>query len=289
MRIIDLFGRGQPVLSFEFFPPKTESGTRALLKTVVELKEFSPAYVSVTYGAMGTTRHKTVDLAVQFKAELGVETLCHLSCVGATREVLTEVLGELQAARIDNVLALGGDPPKDSADCVLPEDGFTHANELAAFVKSQGDFCVGGACYPEGHIDAPSKESDLFYCKKKVEDGVDFLITQLFFDNRDYFDFVQRARDVGIDVPIVPGIMPITNFKQIRRFTRLCGATIPTAVEEALSPLEDDLEQVEDYGVTYAAGQCQELLDGGAPGLHLYTLNRSRSTIRILERLGLAP
>lgn len=284
MKIIDLLQQQQPVISFEFFPPKTDQGMTGLLRTAQRLKELKPGFVSVTYGAMGSTRDKTLDLVRRMKHEIGLEAMSHLSCVGASKSTITSTLETLRADSIDNILALGGDPPQDP-DFVQPSDGFTHANELAAFIKSRGHFCIGGACYPEGHIDAPSKEVDLFYCQKKVADGVDFLITQLFFDNHDYFDFVARARAIGIDVPIVPGIMPITNFTQIKRFTQLCGSKIPQQLEQDLGPIEDDLEQVATYGIAYATRQCQELLEAGVPGLHFYTLNRSEAVARILANL----
>ena len=182
-------------------------------------------------------------------------------------------------------LSLPGVKVQEQADFVQPSDGFRYANELAAHIKSLALFCIGGACYPEGHIDAPSKEVDLFYCQKKVEDGVDFLITQLFFDNQDYFDFVARARAAGIDVPIVPGIMPITNFTQIKRFTQICGSKLPAQLEHDLSPIEDDLARVEAYGIAHAAKQCRELLEAGAPGIHFYTLNKSKAVRLILAKL----
>lgn len=284
MKIIDLYKRQQPIVSFEFFPPKTDPGMTSLLRTVQRLKELKPGFVSITYGAMGSTRNKTLDLVRRMKHDVGLEAMSHLSCVGASKSTITSTLETLRADGIDNIMALGGDPPQDP-DFVQPPDGFTHANELAAYIKSFDPFCIGGACYPEGHIDAPSKEVDLFYCQKKVADGVDFLITQLFFDNCDYFDFVARARAIGIDVPIVPGIMPIINFTQIKRFTQICGSKIPQQLERDLSPIEDDLEQVEAYGIAYATRQCQELLEAGVPGLHFYTLNKSEAVTRILANL----
>lgn len=285
MKIIDLYQRQHPVISFEFFPPKTDQGVTSLFRTVKRLQALQPGFVSVTYGAMGSTRDKTLDLVRRMKHEVGLEAMSHLSCVGASRDDITSALETLRAYDIDNVLALGGDPPQEQADFVQPPDGFRHANELAAHIKSLSHFCIGGACYPEGHIDAPSKEMDLFYCRKKVEDGVDFLITQLFFDNQDYFDFVARARAAGIQVPIVPGIMPITNFTQIKRFTQICGSKIPAQLAHDLSPIEDDLARVEAYGIAYAARQCRELLEAGAPGIHFYTLNKSKAVQRILAEL----
>lgn len=285
MKIIDLYQRQQPTISFEFFPPKTDPGMGSLLRTVHQLKTLKPGFVSITYGAMGSTRDKTLDLVRQMKHDVGLEAMSHLSCVGTSKRSITSILETLRAHGIDNILALGGDPPRDRTDFVPSPDGFRHANELAAHIKRLDHFCIGGACYPEGHIDAPSKEVDLFYCQKKVADGVEFLITQLFFDNQDYFDFVARARAIGIDVPIVPGIMPITNFTQIKRFARLCGSRISPQLEQDLSPIEDDLEQVEAYGIAYATRQCQELLAAGVPGLHFYTLNKSEAVTRILANL----
>jgi methylenetetrahydrofolate reductase (NADPH) len=287
MKISEMYQRQHPVISFEFFPPKTDAGMTSLLRTLDHLKTLSPSFVSVTYGAGGSTRDKTVDLARRIKRDTGIETMSHLSCVGATKAEIEAVLQELQGAGIDNVLALGGDPPRDQEVRDKSEWAFVHANELAAYIKTKQYFCIGGACYPEGHSHAPSKEVDLFYCKKKVEDGVDFLITQLFFDNRDYFDFVSRARVAGIEVPIVPGIMPVTNFTQIKRFTQLCGAAIPEQMAQDLTPIEADGPQVEAYGIEYATQQCRELLDAGAPGFHFYTLNKAEATTQILENLGL--
>ncbi|HEY7710575.1 MAG TPA: methylenetetrahydrofolate reductase [NAD(P)H] [Candidatus Entotheonella sp.] len=287
MKISEMYQRQHPVISFEFFPPKTDAGMTSLLRTLDHLKTLSPSFVSVTYGAGGSTRDKTVDLVRRIKRDAGIETMSHLSCVGTTKAEIEAVLQELQGAGIDNVLALGGDPPRDQEVRDKSEWAFVHANELAAYIKTKQYFCIGGACYPEGHSHAPSKEVDLFYCKKKVEDGVDFLITQLFFDNRDYFDFVSRARVAGIEVPIVPGIMPVTNFTQIKRFTQLCGAAIPEQMAQDLTPIEADGPQVEAYGIEYATQQCRELLDAGAPGFHFYTLNKAEATTQILENLGL--
>jgi methylenetetrahydrofolate reductase (NADPH) len=287
MKISEMYQRQHPVISFEFFPPKTDAGMTSLWRTLDHLKPLSPSFVSVTYGAGGSTRDKTVDLVRRIKRDAGIETMSHLSCVGTTKAEIEAVLQELQGAGIDNVLALGGDPPRDQEVRDKSEWAFVHANELAAYIKTKQHFCIGGACYPEGHSHAPSKEVDLFYCKKKVEDGVDFLITQLFFDNRDYFDFVSRARVAGIEVPIVPGIMPVTNFTQIKRFTQLCGAAIPEQMAQDLTPIEADGPQVEAYGIEYATQQCRELLDAGAPGFHFYTLNKAEATTQILENLGL--
>ncbi len=285
MKIRDMYDSQEPVISFEFFPPKTHNGVTSLFKTVDTLRTYKPSFVSVTYGAGGSTRDKTIDLVRRLKSEAGIEAMSHLSCVGATQADIDSILDDLAAADIHNILALGGDPPKDQPIVDRSTWGFQHANELAAHIQTRQRFCVGGACYPEGHIDAPSKAVDLKYCQQKVDDGAEFLITQLFFDNRDYFDFVERARAIGIDVPIVPGIMPVTNFTQIKRFASLCGATIPPQMTIDMAPIEEDLEKVETLGVAYATQQCRELLDAGAPGFHFYTLNKSRAISRILDNL----
>ncbi len=280
--------KSEPVISFEFFPPKTEAGVTNLFKTVNTRRAYNPSFVSVTYGAGGSTRDKTVDLVRRIKSEIGIEAMSHLSCVGATKADIDSILDDLAAADIDNILALGGDPPKDQPIVDRSAWGFQHANELAAHIKARQRFCVGGACYPEGHIDAPSKDIDLKYCKQKVDDGAEFLIPQLFFDNRDYLDFVERARDIGIEVPIVPGIMPVTNFTQIKRFAQICGATIPKQMTIDMTPVEEDPEKVEALGIAYATKQCRELLDAGVPGFHFYTLNKSRAMSQILTNLKLS-
>ncbi len=287
MKIRDMYDRQEPVISFEFFPPKTNAGVRSLFRAIDRLNAYHPSFVSVTYGAGGSTRDKTVDLVRRIKNDVGIEAMSHLSCVGATKVEIDSILDDLASADIENILALGGDPPKDQPIVDRSAWGFHHANELAAHIKTRKQFCIGGACYPEGHIDAPSKDIDLKYCKQKVDDGTDFLITQLFFDNRDYFDFVERARNIGIEAPIVPGIMPVTNFTQIKRFAKLCGATIPNQMTIDMAPIEADLEKVEAAGIAYATQQCQELLDAGVPGFHFYTLNKSRAMVDILTNLEL--
>ncbi len=286
MRISSLLSRGTPVFSFEFFPPKTEAGDRALLTTIAELRPLAPDFVSVTYGAGGSTRQRTVELVSYIKNEVGIETLAHLTCVGADREELLSVLDRLYQAGIENIIALRGDPPVGEEGFVPHPQGFRFATELVALLHSQGrNFCVAAACYPEKHVEAISLDADLARLREKVDAGVDFLITQLFFDNTAYFDFVEKARRAGITVPIVAGIMPITNLGQIERFTQRCGAAIPRELHELLDPHRDDSEAVERLSVEYAVEQCRELLGGGAPGIHFYTLNKSRATRDILTAL----
>lgn len=256
-----------------------------LFETVARLRGYEPAYVSVTYGAGGSTRRLTVELVRRIKREAGLEAMAHLTCVGSTREDLASVLDELQQAGIDNIIALRGDPPRGQSAFVATEGGFSHASELIAFIRARYDFCLAAACYPEKHPEAPSLAADLQYLKAKVDAGADVLITQLFFDVADYFRFVESARALGVEVPIVPGVMPITNLSQVKRFTALCGATIPTPLLARLEAAGDDSEAVQAIGVEHATEQCRALLDGGAPGIHFYTLNRSRATVDILDRL----
>lgn len=285
MKITEKLAQGQPAFSFEFFPPKDQEGVDRLFETVARLARYRPAYVSVTYGAGGSTRRLTVDLVKRIKREAGLETMAHLTCVGSRREELAAVLDELAEGGIDNVIALRGDPPRGQSSFVAHEGGFAHASELIAFIRARYDFCVAAACYPEMHPEAADRASDLEYARKKVELGADLLITQMFFDNQDYFRFVEQARRVGIQVPIVPGVMPITNVSQIKRFTALCGATIPERLLARLESAGSEPEAVQRIGVEHATEQCRGLLAGGAPGIHFYTLNRSPATVRILDAL----
>jgi methylenetetrahydrofolate reductase (NADPH) len=281
MRIAEGFGRGRPVVSFEFFPPRTEAGFRALYHTIGELKRLDPGFVSVTWGAGGSTRRQTVELVARIQQEIGITAMAHLTCVGSTPQELGEILDRLEAAGIENLLALGGDPPRDLPDYRPTPGGFTYACELAAFARTRWNFCVGGACYPETHPRAASAETDLAHLARKVAAGVDFLITQLFFDNADYFAFVDRARAAGIAVPIVPGIMPVVSRQNIGRITALSGARIPPELAANLELAEDDPARTLEVGVAWATAQGRELLDRGAPGLHFYTLNQSPATRRI--------
>jgi methylenetetrahydrofolate reductase (NADPH) len=285
MRIIDKLQAEEPSFSFEFFPPKDEEGTERLYRTISDLREYQPTYVSVTYGAGGSARKLTVDLVRRIKAETGIETMAHMTCIGATREEISGVLDQLERGHIDNVLPLRGDPPKGEQHFVRTEGGFGYASELVEFIKPRYPFCLAGACYPEKHVEALDAETDLTNLKRKVNAGVDFLITQLFFDNRDYFAFVDRARAAGISVPIVAGIMPITNLGQIKRFTAMCGAHIPAELLQRLEAAGDDAEKVRAIGVEHATRQCRQLVERGAPGIHFYTLNRSPATVGILKAL----
>jgi methylenetetrahydrofolate reductase (NADPH) len=288
VRIIDRIKSGFPVFSFEFFPPKTPQGEEKLWSVLMELRSLHPTYVSVTYGAGGSTRAKTVELTSRIKSELGIEAMAHLTCVGSTKEEITSVLGELKSGNIENVLALRGDPPKGETKFIAPKGGFGFASELARYVREHGEFCIGGACYPEGHLEAASKYQDLHNLKHKIDAGAEFLITQLFFDNRHYFDFVDRARAAGIEVPIIPGIMPIQNLEQIERITKMCGATIPEQLMKELDRRRDQPERVHELGVVHATIQALGLIQGGAPGVHFYTLNHSTATREILTAMRMS-
>lgn len=285
MKIRDFFAARRPVFSFEFFPPKTAEGVKALYAALEDLAPLKPGYVSVTYGAGGSTRDLTVSLVASIKRDVGLEAMAHLTCVGHTAEELTRVLDTLQEAGIENILPLRGDPPRGETRFVRPAGGFGYASELAAFIRSRWDFCMAGACYPEGHVETPDIALGLEHLRVKLDAGVEFLITQLFFDPTDYFRFVACAREAGISVPIVPGIMPVTNISQLERFTTMCGASIPTQLRSRLDAVGDDERAVVEVGIQWATEQCRELLAGGAPGIHFYTLNRSHSTRCVYRNL----
>jgi methylenetetrahydrofolate reductase (NADPH) len=290
VKIRDLFALGKPLFSFEFFPPKTDAGMANLEKTIRELEDLTPAYVSVTYGAGGSTRERTVGLVTRIQNELGICAMAHFTCVGSGRPEIRQVLDRLVDAGIENIIALRGDPPAGVDKFEQPPDGFAHASELAAFIRQRfGDrVCVAGAGYPEGHVECRDLDADIAHLAAKVRSGTDFLITQLFFDNQHYFTFVKRARAAGITVPIIPGLMPIGNLAQIERFTKMCGATIPPALFAELDRRRDDPQAVAALGVAHATAQAVELLHGGAPGIHFYTLNQSPASRVILTALKAA-
>ncbi len=286
MRIDELVGKGKPTISFEFFPPKNDAGFAQLYQTVGELHSLKPSYVSVTYGAGGSTREKTVDLVQRIQNDLRIRSMAHLTCVGHTADEIGRILDELWETGIRNVLALRGDPPAGQTNFVKTEGGFGYANELVSYVRSRHDFCVGVAGYPEGHPQCLNRTRDMEHLKQKVDAGACFVITQLFFDNADFYRFRDEARGMGIDVPIIAGIMPIGNVAQIKRFVSMCGAKIPHPLLTKLESLEKDADAVYAAGVDYATQQCRDLLDQGADGLHFYTLNRSKATVEICKRLN---
>jgi methylenetetrahydrofolate reductase (NADPH) len=288
MRIDELLAASdEPVFSFEFFPPKTEQGEANLYGALEELKRLDPAFVSVTYGAMGTTRDKTIEIVQRIQRDFGLDAMAHFTCVGATTDELRSVLDEMRGAGISNVLALRGDPPPGQEGWTKTDGGLEYSRELVELIGADYDFSIGAACFPETHIHATSPDDDLRYLKEKVDAGAKFLITQLFFDNQLYFDFVARARAIGIGVPIIPGVMPIQDAAQIARITLLCGSEIPVGLQAALHARADQPEAAQALGVAFATLQCADLLRGGAPGIHFYTLNRSPATRAILAALKL--
>jgi methylenetetrahydrofolate reductase (NADPH) len=288
MRVDELFEQAEePVFSFEFFPPKSPEGEANLFRALEELSRMRPDFVSVTYGAGGSTRDKTLEIVMRIREEFALEAMAHFTCVSATETELRSTLDELRHRGVENVLALRGDPPQGQEEWTKTEGGLEYSRELVEMIDRDYDFSIGAACFPETHIHATDADSDLRYLKEKVDAGARFLITQLFFDNAFYDDFVARARDIGIDVPIVAGIMPITNVGQIQRFTAMCGSAIPDALTEQLEARKDDPQAVTEFGVAYATLQCADLLAKGAPGVHFYTLNRSPATRAILSALRL--
>ena len=287
MRIRDLFFGDGPVFSFEFFPPKTDEGERKLMATVARLKELEPSFVSVTKTG-ARPAEKTIEITARIKSELGIEAMAHMTCATAGRDEMARLFERIHRAGVENVLALRGDPPRDQP-FVRPADGFSYASELVQFIRANAyPFCLGGAGYPETHPEAASAEHDLTHLKEKVDAGVEFVITQLFYVNAEYFAFVARARAAGVTVPIVPGIMPITNVAQIERIAQLSNARIPQELQAELDRVRDDDAAALAVGIDYATAQCRALLAGGAPGIHFYTLNQASLTATIWRRLGLS-
>jgi len=287
VKISELFGKGRPLFSFEVYPPKTEAGAATLQRTLAELTDLAPDFVSVTYGAGGSNRDHTVELVSRVQHEHGLLAMAHLTGITSGRAEMAALVARLVDAGIENLVLLRGDPPAGVDNFVPPADSFAHASDLVAFIRQQyGDrLCLAGAGYPEGHPQCRDLALDMQHLVTKVRAGVDFIITQLFFDNRFYFDFVARARAAGITVPIVPGIMPITDVAQIQRMTQICGASVPAVLRAELERRRTDKAAVAQLGVAQATAQCVDLLLGGAPGVHFYTLNQSPATRMILTVL----
>ena len=274
-------------ISCEFFPPRTEDGISGVFAAIERIKPFRPDFVSVTYGAGGSTRAFTEQITAQVKEEAELEVMAHLTCVGQTKEEVHGVLERLDQAGIENVIALRGDPPRGETGFVPAEGGFQHATELLEHIRSNFQFGLAAACYPEGHTESTDLNIDVGYTKQKVNKGADFLITQIFYDNSDFFGFMDRARRADINVPIIPGVLPILNTAQIRRFTTLCGAKLPPGLDQQLERFSDDDEAVRELGVEHATKQAEELWANGVPGIHFYVLNRTYSASKILSNLGL--
>lgn len=283
----------KPIISFEIFPPKTEKGYDRLKSELSQLAALTPDFITVTYGAMGTTREKTLDIAALIKNHFGIESACHLTCVGATKSELDIILENINDAGLRNIVALRGDPPEGQQNFVKPEDGYSHGNELVEHIRkfeertsSTNHFGIAVAGYPEKHIEAKELATDLENLKRKVDAGADVIITQLFFDNKFYFDYVKRVRDIGVTVPIIPGIMPILSAKQINRITSMCGTSIPVKLKQQLDAAMDDDDKARNIGIELCIEQSKDLLSKGVPGIHFYVLNKSSHMIRIMDELS---
>jgi len=288
MKVKELFKIPKPLISFEFFPPKTDEGKGRLFETISSLKSLKPSFVSMTYGAGGSTRQKTVELVSHIKHRIGLEAVAHLTCVGQTKNDIQGVLEELTSQGIENIMALRGDPPQGHKTFVKAEGGFQYASELVGYIKSRFDFCLGVAGYPEKHLEAPTMEEDLQHLKEKVDAGGDFVVTQLFFDNADYYRYVDMVRKKGVRVPVVAGLMPIQDYSQILRFTAMCGSKIPAFLMEQLNRFKDIQQKISEIGIDHTTQQCEDLLKKGVPGIHFYTLNKSQATLEIFRRLRAA-
>lgn len=292
MRISEFYKTKRHTISFEFFPPKTTEGEEKLYEAVRELKNLGPSFVTVTYGAMGNTQANTLRIVTEIKNRIEIETAAHLTCVAHSRDEIAAVLEKLCTSQIENIVALRGDPPQGETEFKPAPNGFRYAAELVRFIRSHAvfgkrfDLIVAG--YPEGHPECRDKKKDLEHLKAKVDAGADAVTTQLFFNNRDYFDFVERAHKIGIKIPIVPGIMPVTHGPQLEKFSRMCGASIPEKIRNAIAKFGNDQSSILKFGIEYTTEQCRELLAGGVPGLHFYTLNQSQATREIYSNLGLA-
>lgn len=284
LKISRILSKKDFVISFEFFPPKKVENEKVLFNTIEVLKGYNPDFVSVTYGAGGSTKDKTIDWTIKIKEQYNLNVMMHLTCVTSSKDDVDEILSILEKHNIDNILALRGDIPKDQENI---KSDFKYAYQLVEYIKNKNFFSIGVAGYPEGHIESESLEKDIEYLKMKVDTGADFIITQLFFDNKYFFDFLDRAEKIGINVPILPGIMPVINLNQVKRFTEMCGATVPDSLIKKLeNKSEEDMFKI---GIEYAINQCKELIEANVKGLHFYTLNKYNATTNILEGLGYVP
>ena len=285
MKIRDNLAKNKFSLSFEVFPPVRDGNIETLYRTIEELRELQPDFISVTYGAGGATRDKTIEIASKVCNEFGINALAHLTCVQATKNDIDRILDELSHEKIENILALRGDPPAGEAAFVKTAGGFDHASDLVAFIAARELFCIGVAGYPEKHIEAANMETDMKNLKRKADAGADFIISQLFFNNDDFYRFRDMAQSLKIRIPLIPGIFPILNYKQVLRIVSLCGAKIPGRLGETIDRLKDKPEEIEKYGIEYAATQAIKLLDNDIPGLHFYSMNKSGPVKRIIGEL----
>ena len=285
MKIIDILNSKKTVISFEFFPPKTEKGELELFDNILSLKKLKPDFVSVTYGAGGSTREKTNELAVKISKE-DINVMIHTTSIMHTKNQMKEMIRTYKDEGIDNLLALRGDSPQ-GINLDYSKQEMVHAADLINLIKSEfgSHFSIGGAAFPEGHLESKDKEKEMEYFKLKQDAGMEFAITQLFFDNSYYYDFLDRTEKKGVNIPIIPGIMPITNYQQIEKFIAMCGATVPKELIEKLERVKENREESEKIGIEYAVKQCEDLMKNGVKGLHFYTLNKSKATIKIYENL----
>jgi methylenetetrahydrofolate reductase (NADPH) len=287
MRFVEHFAsRKGPVISFEVFPPKTEKALEQLLDVLPRLIALQPSYMTVTYGALGSTQARTLEIASLIRKRYRFDAASHLTCVGASREEIDSILNRLTDEGIENIVALRGDPPQGETKFVAPEGGFRHASELVAHIKRTARFGIAVAGYPEKHIEAPDLATDMRHLKAKVDAGADVVVTQLFYDNADFFAFERKLRALGVKVPLVPGLLPIQSFSQIKRITSLCGAKIPPALHGELDAAGDDEAKVQEIGVRWTVDQCRELLARGVPGIHFYVLNRAAHMEKILAQIA---
>jgi len=287
-----MFKAKKPVISYEVFPPKGENTEMpakidALLSELKLLTKFNPAFISVTYGAGGSTQEKTLDIVLKIKNELGINPMPHFTCVGSTRGQIKDYISIIEENGINNILALRGDPPKGQEHFVKPEGGFGYANELVEFIKNNTNLSIAVAGYPEKHPECKTMEEDIENLKRKVDAGADAIITQVFFDNDYYFDFVEKLGHVGIDVPVIPGILPITNLSQVERMMSLCGSKIPEVLINRLKQHQNDPDAIRETGIEFAVYQCRPLVDAGAAGIHFYTLNKAYATSKVIENLSI--
>ncbi|MBU1864170.1 MAG: methylenetetrahydrofolate reductase [NAD(P)H] [Candidatus Omnitrophica bacterium] len=287
MKIKELFTKEKKVFSFEFFPPKTEKGEKNLFRAIRELQDLQPDFVSVTYGALGTTQDKSLEIVKHIQTDMGLNVMAHYTCIGATEEKVDAFLKSLETLRVENILALRGDSPQGmSVEEAFQNSPFRHAIDLVRYIKKKAPhFSIGVAGYPEGHIECTSKEKSLRHLKEKVDAGADCVVTQLFFNNEDFFSFRMHAEKIGICVPIIPGIMPIENFRQLEKITALCGSRIPRELRDYFNRTDISDDDKKKFGIEHTTAQCRELLSKDIPGLHFYTLNKSSATREIFEKL----
>ena len=285
MRIDQILKNKEKGVSFEFFPARTEKGRQSLADTVGILKQYNPLYVSMTYGAGGAQQHRTKDAVLMLLETKGIEVMPHLTCLGAQCTRIKELLNEYRAQGIENIMALRGDPPEGINDFDFTQKDFSYAVDLVKTLKEYGQFCIGAAVYPEGHIEASSIEQDLENTKKKIDAGADFAVTQMFFDNEYYYSMIDRMRKKGIGIPVLPGILPLTDVEKVKKFASICRATIPKHIEEKMQKAKDQPQEMEKIGIDFTIEQCRQLISRGFKQLHFFTLNKPQVIIRILEAI----